>query len=313
MSRNNFQPVPSQSQTPNLQRSDAQTSPKLLPDLACDCHIHILGPQEQYVFSSDRQYTPMDALVPDAMKMLNNLGMSRAVIIQPSVYGTDNRCTLDAMLSFPISTRAVVAIPPESQPGDLYELQKKGVRGVRLNGIHWNSLELQERYHAYEDLFEPMKSLNWHFELYIGSQAYPALLSIAKISELDLVLDHLGGSFHQDETIEERINALDCLARTDRVWVKLSALYRLRGDQKNTSWCYPIINHLVSNFPHRLIWGSDWPHTPDHRKRQTVRRKTLPFQKIDAYQFLDDILLQTKDDKLRDKIFVGNPEILYDF
>ena len=72
--------------------------PKLvLPPLACDTHAHILGPAARYAYSAARVYTPPDCLLPDYQHMLKTLGVERAVLVQPSVYGTDNTAMLDAM------------------------------------------------------------------------------------------------------------------------------------------------------------------------------------------------------------------------
>ena len=36
--------------------------PRALPDGACDCHLHVFGPQARFAFAPDRAYTPPDAL-----------------------------------------------------------------------------------------------------------------------------------------------------------------------------------------------------------------------------------------------------------
>jgi predicted TIM-barrel fold metal-dependent hydrolase len=68
-----------------------------VPAGACDCHLHVFGPESLYPFAEPRAYTPPPALPEDARAMLRRLGLERAVLVQPSVYGTDNRCTRDAV------------------------------------------------------------------------------------------------------------------------------------------------------------------------------------------------------------------------
>src|SRR5258705_7039658 len=68
-----------------------------LPRFACDTHAHILGPIAHHAYSPARVYTPPDCLLSDYQKMLAILGVERAVLVQPSVYGTDNTVMLDAM------------------------------------------------------------------------------------------------------------------------------------------------------------------------------------------------------------------------
>src|SRR5512134_3738678 len=73
-------------------------SPRLkLPPRSCDTHAHVMGPKARYRYSPARVYTPPDCLLPDYLHMLDTLGVERAVLVQPSVYGTNNAVMLDAM------------------------------------------------------------------------------------------------------------------------------------------------------------------------------------------------------------------------
>src|SRR5919197_1357866 len=70
---------------------------KVAPPGACDTHVHVIGPKDRYPLGSVRTYTPQDAPLSALRRMLSRLGMDRVVLVQPSVYGTDNRCLLDAL------------------------------------------------------------------------------------------------------------------------------------------------------------------------------------------------------------------------
>src|SRR5206468_450715 len=72
-----------------------------MPQRATDCHAHICGPASRYAYFEGRIYTPSDALLTDYERMLDTLGIERAVLVQPSVYGTDNSAMLDAMKTAP--------------------------------------------------------------------------------------------------------------------------------------------------------------------------------------------------------------------
>src|SRR4051812_19790044 len=67
-----------------------------VPSGACDCHVHVFGDPQRYPFVPGRVYTPEPASVKEMQSMLKAIDMDRVVVVQPSVYGTDNRCTLDA-------------------------------------------------------------------------------------------------------------------------------------------------------------------------------------------------------------------------
>ena len=65
-----------------------------LPAGACDSHTHIFGDPRQFRFATDRVYTPEPASIAEMRALHRALHMDRVVIVQPSVYGTDNTCTL---------------------------------------------------------------------------------------------------------------------------------------------------------------------------------------------------------------------------
>ena len=89
------------------------------PSGSCDCHAHIFGPENLYPYTMNRSYTPPDALLSSYTSLLTTLGMDRAVIVQPSVYGTDNRATLDAVQKGGKNFRGVVVIDENITSGEL--------------------------------------------------------------------------------------------------------------------------------------------------------------------------------------------------
>ena len=108
--------------------------PKLVaPTGAIDCHAHVFGPEAKYPYSPARGYTPPDAPLDTYLALLDTLGIERAVLTQPSVYGTDNSAMLDAMALYPERLLGVVAVDAGITDAELNDLHKKGARGVRVN------------------------------------------------------------------------------------------------------------------------------------------------------------------------------------
>jgi predicted TIM-barrel fold metal-dependent hydrolase len=98
--------------TPTIPGPDPHTrTPKFkLPPLACDAHCHIFGPGSKYPYAPDRPYTPPDAGLDDFRALHAKLGVGRAVIVNASVHGTDNRVALDAIAVSKGAYRAVANI-----------------------------------------------------------------------------------------------------------------------------------------------------------------------------------------------------------
>src|SRR5690348_4403780 len=65
-----------------------------IPAGACDCHVHVFDPA-RFPYAPERVYTPPPALLDNLHDLQAALHFDRVVIVQPSVYGTDNSCTLD--------------------------------------------------------------------------------------------------------------------------------------------------------------------------------------------------------------------------
>ena len=105
----------------------------VLPAGSCDCHTHVFGPTERYPLAADRQYTPGQARLEDMLRLHDQLGIERVVIVHPSPYGSDNSCTLDALLALGERGRGVAVIDEKTSDAQLQAMHDAGVRGVRIN------------------------------------------------------------------------------------------------------------------------------------------------------------------------------------
>src|SRR5258708_25626401 len=104
-----------------------------MPRGACDCHAHICGPATTYPYSAERIYTPPDATIESYRYLLSILDVERAVLVQPSVYGVDNRAMLAALQAAGPGFRGVAAGEPTISGPDVEALHRAGIRGGRLN------------------------------------------------------------------------------------------------------------------------------------------------------------------------------------
>ena len=102
------------------------------PRTSCDCHVHVIGPKRRFPLAGERSYTPMDAAVGQLAAMLKRLGLERVVLVQPSFYGTDNACMLDAMAQLE-NVRGVAVLPEHVPAAELAALNDRGIRGLRVN------------------------------------------------------------------------------------------------------------------------------------------------------------------------------------
>jgi predicted TIM-barrel fold metal-dependent hydrolase len=214
--------------------------------------------------------------------------MERVVIVQPSVYGTDNSCTVDAVLRLGKRARAVVVID-----GDVKATP--GVCGVRVNlhtgGVH----DAATAQRQLQEAAARVAPLGWHVQTFTSL----ALLRDMRPLNVPLVIDHFG--LPRDAA---DVEYLAQLLRTSDVYVKLSGTHRLPMDPG------PAVRALVAAAPDRCLWGSDWPH-PTSGKRDA--REIQPFDEIDDAASLRRLHQWVGDEALFRKILVDNPARLYDF
>ena len=93
-----------------------------LPRGATDCHAHVFGSQALYSLLPDTHFVPQETPWPDYAAMLKSVGCERAVLVQPSVYGTDNSAIEDALETADIQLRAVAVIAPDVPDRELERL-----------------------------------------------------------------------------------------------------------------------------------------------------------------------------------------------
>src|SRR4029077_14851914 len=137
-----------------------------VPSGACDCHTHIFGDPGQFPWFGGRTYTPESASVAEMRALHRALHMDRVVIVNPSVYGTDNSCTLDAMKQLGPRARAIAVIDGKTSAGQLDEMEHAGVRGIRLNFENFGQTNPDAARKAFHSAVERVADRKWHIQIY---------------------------------------------------------------------------------------------------------------------------------------------------
>ena len=153
----------------------------------------------------------------------------------------------------------------------------------------------------------------WHVQVHIGAHLLPVLLTCAAVLAADIVIDHFGMVPVTTELGDLPVASLRRLLDTGKVWVKLSAPYRLRGIANGFVNAGTLARELVAANPERVLWGSDWPHTPPHGHRQIFVGEPAPFRQVDTRTTLAVLGDWITDDSVRCRILVDNPALLYGF
>jgi D-galactarolactone isomerase len=196
---------------------------------------------------------------------------SRVVVVQPSTYGLDNRCQLEAMIEFErrgIAARGVMVVDASTTTAEIKRLDELGVRGARFHmlpggAVPWEHLDA---------VAERIAPFGWHVQLQLNGRELPKRVDLLNGLPLDLVIDHVGRFMPPVAADSEEFVSLLGLMEFGRTWVKLSAPYESSPDR---SLVEPLAATLVERHSDRLLWASNWPHPGRDRSTEVWMPKGL--------------------------------------
>ncbi len=274
--------------------------PRLIaPPKSCDTHAHIYGPADKYPPSPGRRPTNWLASLAAYKTMLNRLGIERCVIVQPSLYSTDNRCTLDAIKQLGLAVaRGVAVTKKDISSTELQKLHEGGMRGLRFY-LLVDDFRLSD----VPGMAKSIAPLGWHLQIQDRGNWLTEAIPILKKLPVDVVIDHVGRTPPEKGINDPGFQELLRFLETGKCWIKISAPYlaTLSGPPHYTD-VGEKVKALVSVRPDRLVWATNWPH-PNH----------TPGNKPEEADLLDLLLDWVPDASIRQAILADNPGRLYDF
>ena len=283
------------------------------PPGACDCHTHVFGPFDRYPLAPERSYTPPPAPVDDLVARLDRTGLTRAVIVQPSAYGTDNRRTLDAVSQYPDRLRAVVVIDGTESDPVLAAMHEKGARGVRLNLISAGGPRGTTVAELLARVAARIRPLGWHMQIYTDLDVIAANAETLNGLGVDIVLDHMAKVDATQGTAHPQFAVLRRLVDAGRFWIKLSGTYRVSPEYYGNAAVTALARALITLNPERMVWGTDWPHLANHNRVASTEPPPIDYHAIDYGRLLSLVPAWTEDAKVTAQILSHNPARLYDF
>lgn len=262
---------------------------------ACDCHMHLFD--RSYPVIPNASLNPPPASLADYRRVQKALGCRRFVIVQPSVYGLDNSLLLTALRDVGAHrARGVAVVTDGVSDAGLSDLYSAGVRGVRFNQVQNGVTRL--------DMLEQLDGRLNERGMHVQFHAQPRLLidSEQLLSSLrsPVVIDHIGRFASMPEQRSRAETTLMRLLDSGRVWLKLSGPYLASIAGEPYDDIAPFLAELMTSFPQRLLWGTDWPHATEEGKQNDVAIAAF-FQKL------------MPSSEIEKRVFICNPEELYGF
>lgn len=266
------------------------------PPGAVDCHMHIYD--DRFPSAPGTTLRPPNASIEQYRKVQARLGMQRNVVVTPSTYGTDNRCTLDALKRLGPNARGVAVVDTSVTQAQLAEMHAAGVRAIRFNLSYPGATTV--------DMLAPLASrigaLGWHIELVVQGAKLPALESHLLALPCPLVIDHIAHVPQPGGMQSDAMRTAQRLVDKGNTWITLSGPY---VDSKAGAPAYadvePVAKAFIDMAPERMLWGTDWPHP------------TEKAHKPDDATLVDTFATWIDRADWQQMIFVTNPVKLYGF
>ena len=266
-------------------------------DNVCDCHFHVFAAPEQFPMVPTRGYEPPILSIHDYQTLFAPLGIKRMVLVQPSCYGADNRYMLDQLAQLGKTGRAVVAVAPDVTTEELTAMHTAGARGIRVNAVGGSTLSITQL----TSIAPKLQALEMHVQTFMPLGQLPTVEQALLATGLPIVLDHFGSVDSRLGLEQPAMQALARMLATGRVWVKLSAAFRITQASAPYQDLVPYAQALMNLRPDRMVWGSDWPYI------RFIDQIAPDFNPL--HFFMDAI--QSADQ--RQLLFTDNAKILYQF
>jgi D-galactarolactone isomerase len=278
--------------------SDISSSPdSLLPENSCDCHHHIYD--HRFPCAPDDTRNLPDATLDDYSHLKRRLGFQRHVLVQPSSYGTDNRCLLAALAQAGDCARGEAVVTDRVSDSELDALGQAGVTGVRFN-FGAGSATTPE---MMLPLAHRLAARGWHLQIHASADQLWSLRERLLQLPGNLVIDHVFRLPQPEPMAHPAWRLAWELINQGRCWVKLSGLYH-QSRRDDVSDMSALVKSFLHEATERVLWGSDWPHPS-----LISANKKMP----DDALILSKIFHWASNEQVRHKLFVANPAELYRF
>jgi len=269
------------------------------PALTCDTHCHIFGPDRLYPYAPDRTYTPPDAPLEKFRELHGKIGVERAVIVNASCHGLDNRVVTDAIAQSNGRYKGIANIDDSVSDKELEKLNEQGIKGCRFTFL--KRLGGVKDMAAFHRIVARIKPLGWHVDIYLDHETVEEFTPLLKNLPIPYVIDHMGTVLAAKGVDQDNFKHLINLVRSDeKCWVKLTGFERATATGAPFHDAIPFAVKLVDAAPERMLWGTDWPHP---------NVKHMP----NDGDLMDLVPLFAKGSDVQRQILVDNPARLFGF
>ena len=286
--RVNFPPDPNP-KTPRLKA----------PPGSWDTHFHVWAPH-LFPYADTRNHTPPAAPIEHYLAIARVLGLERGVMVQPNAHGTDTRVTLDAIRKADGRVRGMIRADAKLTPADIQRLHAEGVRGLRM------ALRRKDG-HVFDDsllrkMVDLLRPVGWPLDLQLDGDMIEPISAIIRSIPIPVIIDTMGHLDLRNGLEHPAFHEMLDMLETGKVWVKTNGANRFMARGVPYDVVVTMAQRYIAAAPHRILWGTDWPHSSVYE----------PGQMPNDGDLLDMLLDYAPDESQRKAILVDNPSALFD-
>lgn len=279
------------------------------PPHTCDTHLHVFGDPATYPYAAEKRNSPPDVplakYMADYLVLARRCGIERMVFTQPSTYGRDNTCLLDAIKLCNGQARGMVDIDENAPDAELARLNAAGVVGIRFNLGPPN----RPREAGLMEIHLPRllrldarcAEIGWQLDILSPSWLIIDMLEVYRNFKSNFTLAHFGMFLARDGAKQPGLLKMTEFLRNGpgRCYMKLTAPYRMASEPRFEDSTV-IAQALIEAAPDRIIWGSDYPYLSNAHRVNSIDLFNLVAQWM-------------PDEVTRQKVLVDNPARLFGF
>lgn len=312
----NDKPRPQVAPRPKNVEPDANPAQPMLAlppgSINTHCHVNSNG-MTPFPWSDDRKYDPAFAPWRKLEELDNHLGFSGEVIVAATCHGTDNTYMLNALKKSKGRALGVAFVDKSISDDELTKLDEAGVRGVRYSYVKRLTNppppeEMVMMAKRLKQLREAGRLKNdWHIDLYCEAADLKDLEAHIKTIPLPVVFDHLAVPVVKNGVDDPEFQRYLRLFLDKRdCYAKVTCPERLTGSSNPADWAkvLPFARALATQFPDRVITGTDWPH-PNMKEGQMPNDGDL----LNCWI----VEIAGRDSADLKRILVDNPRRLFNF
>jgi predicted TIM-barrel fold metal-dependent hydrolase len=283
-----------------------------LPKNTCDTHLHVFGDAKTYPAANPNALyaPPEDCNYATLQAVHAAMGVDRAVLVQPTIYGTDHRLLYDILkVASRQNYRGVAIVDDSVSDAELDRLNSVGVRGARFN--FGSRFKLAPSVAQFRRGLARVRELGWFVKIFGFEDDFLVVADELRGIDFPAIIDHLGGPDYRRGTEQPAVGLILDLLQEGNWWIGLS-----NGDLRSHAG-YPWDDAVqfgrlfYEAAPDRCLWGTDWPH---------VHRFIRPDKDGYSHYGLDHEMQRVAllerylpDRAARDRVLVDNPGRFFGF